>query len=511
MSDLRDDLKAYLDGELPPEKAQEVHDALSQDPAMAAEAREFEAISSILRNEVRDPRPYGLETTLMALSGRDREAEIPAAPPWVWIFRGAVALGIGAAVVIGAVNLNPPTPKTAFDTRTTAIRDLTQRLDLPPKSNASMPDRTEMLYAPDAIALPPQASSTAAKAPVPLAGAPGAIPPTVAGPGGGGGGMGGFAGGGFGNSAPIPPSTLSGHLPGGPGVSGPIVGGPLPPVPGTGSPLAPFRPDVTPAKVDPALVKASEAAVRHVVKVAGAQVVGSSALRGVEGNAGRSILVAVDARHAAALVESLRTVIGQMGTVSDPFDSPTAMDQNPQTVDGVVDASPRTMTKARATAPSFEKYDGNLPRVAPGVRNQQQMRGQFAGSMGGGSNDFVSTGRTPNGAPAPVGAAGATFGGGRGGAATGGSNAVNLDQPLTPQAIEDQLAKLRKKRTDLLIDFYPDAVPVKEVDADIADLEKQLAATKLSQAKSKPSPTRNASGRKLIQIMIRPHLPGLNP
>jgi hypothetical protein len=44
----------------------------------------------------------------------------------------------------------------------------------------------------------------------------------------------------------------------------------------------------------------------------------------------------------------------------------------------------------------------------------------------------------------------------------------------SPEDLQKQLAEKRVKREELLRDFYEDAKPVKEIDTDIADLEKRL-------------------------------------
>jgi len=64
---MNDDLKAYIDGELPPDAAERLREALSQDPAMAQQAEVFRRLSSSLR-ALPEPEPVGQAATLAALS-----------------------------------------------------------------------------------------------------------------------------------------------------------------------------------------------------------------------------------------------------------------------------------------------------------------------------------------------------------------------------------------------------------------------------------------------------------
>jgi hypothetical protein len=82
---LRDDLKAYLDGELAPERMAEMRDAIDRDPALAREAEELASIGRGLRSAEVYPAAVGLEDTLKALEHHQRR------PFWVWIAPVAVA------------------------------------------------------------------------------------------------------------------------------------------------------------------------------------------------------------------------------------------------------------------------------------------------------------------------------------------------------------------------------------------------------------------------------------
>ncbi len=64
---MNDDLKAYIDGELPPDAAERLREALARDPAMAQEAEDFRRLSTGLRS-LPEPEPIGQAATLAALS-----------------------------------------------------------------------------------------------------------------------------------------------------------------------------------------------------------------------------------------------------------------------------------------------------------------------------------------------------------------------------------------------------------------------------------------------------------
>lgn len=91
----RDDLKAFLDGELPPEQMAEMREAIDRDPMLAQEAKEIEAISASLRLGAAQPSAAGLEATLAALS---RNAPKERRPWWPWLV--PVAAMAGALVFV---------------------------------------------------------------------------------------------------------------------------------------------------------------------------------------------------------------------------------------------------------------------------------------------------------------------------------------------------------------------------------------------------------------------------
>jgi uncharacterized membrane protein YgcG len=79
---LRDDLKAYLDGELAPERMAEMREAIDRDPALAQEAEELGRISQTLRAAAAQPASAGLEATLRALEKAERRER---KPWWPWL------------------------------------------------------------------------------------------------------------------------------------------------------------------------------------------------------------------------------------------------------------------------------------------------------------------------------------------------------------------------------------------------------------------------------------------
>jgi hypothetical protein len=92
---MNDDLKAYVDGELPPDAAERLRARLEADPVLAHEGEEFRRLSAALR-ALPEPEPIGQAATLAALSARQR-------PIW----RGwAVALA-GCTAVLLVVSTMP--------------------------------------------------------------------------------------------------------------------------------------------------------------------------------------------------------------------------------------------------------------------------------------------------------------------------------------------------------------------------------------------------------------------
>ncbi len=88
---LRDDLKAYLDGELPPPRMAEMREAIERDPDLAREANLLRAIGEGIRSAAPQPAPAGLEETLAALNRGARR-------PW-WVLAAPMAVAAAGVAV----------------------------------------------------------------------------------------------------------------------------------------------------------------------------------------------------------------------------------------------------------------------------------------------------------------------------------------------------------------------------------------------------------------------------
>lgn len=66
---MNDDLKAYVDGELPPDAAERLRAVLDADPVLAREADALRVLGTALRR-LPEPEPVGREATLLALRSR---------------------------------------------------------------------------------------------------------------------------------------------------------------------------------------------------------------------------------------------------------------------------------------------------------------------------------------------------------------------------------------------------------------------------------------------------------
>jgi hypothetical protein len=67
---IREDLKAYVDGELDAARAAEVRAALESDPQLREEAEQLKLLSQEIRQFAAEPQVFGLERTLLALRPR---------------------------------------------------------------------------------------------------------------------------------------------------------------------------------------------------------------------------------------------------------------------------------------------------------------------------------------------------------------------------------------------------------------------------------------------------------
>lgn len=69
---MREDIKAYIDGELSPERMQEVRTALEQDPELMQEYLAMKDITQKLQSLVRQPQVKGVEQTMQKIAPRRR-------------------------------------------------------------------------------------------------------------------------------------------------------------------------------------------------------------------------------------------------------------------------------------------------------------------------------------------------------------------------------------------------------------------------------------------------------
>lgn len=93
MSDVREDLKAYLDGELSSERKAEVAAALASDPELRAELEALRVIGEGIREIALQPPIEGYERTLAAMRKR---------APW-WHRAVPIAATLGVAIVVVVV------------------------------------------------------------------------------------------------------------------------------------------------------------------------------------------------------------------------------------------------------------------------------------------------------------------------------------------------------------------------------------------------------------------------
>ncbi len=90
MTDWREDLKAYIDGELPLERRRELEEALASDANLRAELAAIEAISDAIRSQVVQPIPVGLERTLKAVAKLNSRPSF--ALRYAWVFAMGVSV-----------------------------------------------------------------------------------------------------------------------------------------------------------------------------------------------------------------------------------------------------------------------------------------------------------------------------------------------------------------------------------------------------------------------------------
>lgn len=96
MSNMQENLKAYIDGELTPQDAQMVEQALQRDAALRKEFDEMRRISSTLREASSTPTVSGLDKTLAELDRRESSKRLP-------LLRFAPAAGVVFACALAVV------------------------------------------------------------------------------------------------------------------------------------------------------------------------------------------------------------------------------------------------------------------------------------------------------------------------------------------------------------------------------------------------------------------------
>lgn len=111
---MNDDLKAYVDGELPPDAAERLRVALEADPALRQEAEAMRALSTALRR-LPEPEPVGQAATLAALGSR-RPSLVRG---WVFALAGCAAV-ILVASSLPRIDLQPR-PVLATTDKTEAV------------------------------------------------------------------------------------------------------------------------------------------------------------------------------------------------------------------------------------------------------------------------------------------------------------------------------------------------------------------------------------------------------
>lgn len=94
---IRDDLKAYVDGELSPERAAEVRAAVEADPALLQEVEFMKALGFEIKRLAKDPQPVGYESTMKAVG---RKRKIWWSPANLAVAAVAVLFVVGGAAVL---------------------------------------------------------------------------------------------------------------------------------------------------------------------------------------------------------------------------------------------------------------------------------------------------------------------------------------------------------------------------------------------------------------------------
>lgn len=87
-----EDLKAYIDGEVSPERREEIEREMATDPRLQREIEELRVLSRLIGEGVMQPEPTGLERTLSLLAARERKPK-PVFGKW-FLALGAVCASV---------------------------------------------------------------------------------------------------------------------------------------------------------------------------------------------------------------------------------------------------------------------------------------------------------------------------------------------------------------------------------------------------------------------------------
>lgn len=142
---LRDDLKAFVDGELSGERAAEISAALNSDPELAAEADELRRLSTEIQAFAEVPAPVGLERALRAVR--------PRLPWWSPLGRtGQLAWGATAtaAVLVAVILYLPKSAGMSMD----AARYETAAMKSPSADKSAEAERPAVSIPPSKLSQP---------------------------------------------------------------------------------------------------------------------------------------------------------------------------------------------------------------------------------------------------------------------------------------------------------------------------------------------------------------------
>lgn len=391
---MNDALKAYLDGEATPAETKAVEAALESDASLQESRSQFEALSSVLRHEVTEPRSIGFERTLMAMAEAERVTRRPAWLPWIPRLVAAAAVCAVVAFPAFFVNDKGMAESAAKEGDFVAMNREQKQVGAAAKiyspdvnGAAALTNLQEKAKGPVSVEASPQ-ETNAQQMYTPDATLRAPIPPFTM----------------KGRAVPPVPRGMGGRLP--PGPITPMVPDNIQALPSVGGTM------VETAKASKADLDGLEKAIRQAASAAKGQIVGVSKLANAEGATGRTILVSLSPADAAAFADRARKLIGASGSVSDPID---------QVVEPTRVAFRATKSTPQADA-AFQTSDKNREAGDPKKR----------------------------------------------------------------------IEELKAKRVELLKEYYEDAKPVKEIDDEIASLQK----------KSEPAPAKESGPKKLVQVTL---------